>query len=187
MYKLKDIQRYTKSQIKQIKPPSMADVEESKITNVFNTLSTILDNKGYEKYVSHIERFVEKPDENTNTDGEGYFTSLDVAAAFLKMMLEKNSATAKQEVDEFANTGASLGMVRLFLNMGRMDKLQPKNVLEGICSVTNMPGSAIGSIDVYDKFTFIEVPRDYAAEILNSVRDIRIRGRKVNMEKANSK
>lgn len=184
MYKLKDIQRYTKTRIDRIKPPTMADVEETKISNIFQNIRTIIEDKNYEKYISHIERFIENP---INADNpEGFVTSIDVAAAFLKSIMEKSAV--KPEVDEFENTGAGeKGMVRLFLNMGRIDKLQPKNILEGICSVTQMPGSAVGAIDIYDKFSFVEVPKEYASEVLQSIRDIRIRGRKVNIEKANSK
>ena len=48
-----------------------------------------------------------------------------------------------------------------------------------------MPGRLIGSIDLYDKYTFVEVPREYAAEVLERMKDVRIRGKSVNIEPAN--
>ena len=36
-----------------------------------------------------------------------------------------------------------------------------------IAGETGMPGRLIGTIDIYDKFTFVEVPTEYAADVLN--------------------
>ena len=43
----------------------------------------------------------------------------------------------------------------------------------------------IGSIDMYDRYTFVEVPEDCADEILECMKQVRIRGKNVKVEKAN--
>jgi len=186
IYKLKDIQRYTKSKIKLIKPPSLADVEETKINNIFEGIKNQLDSTDLTKYINYIEKFLENYSSGNEQDEGSYPTSIDVAAAFLKSSLEKNSLK-QDEPDEFNETGAEQGMVRLFINMGKKDRLLPRNILEGICRATDLPGSLVGTIDIYDKFSFIEVPKNYAKEVLLAVQNIRINGRRVNIEPANKK
>lgn len=187
LYKLKDIQRYTKSKIKLIKPPSLADVEETKINNIFEGIRNQVESDDLTKYINYIEKFIENYSSDNDKDEEGYPTSIDIAAAFLKSSLEKNSLK-QDEPDEFSETGAAEhGMVRLFINMGKKDRLLPRNILEGICRATELPGSLVGTIDIYDKFSFIEVPKNYAKEVLLAVQNIRINGRRVNIEPANKK
>jgi len=45
----------------------------------------------------------------------------------------------------------------------------------------------VGNIDVYDKFTFVEVSGDYAEDILEKLNGVRIKGTKVKVEIANPK
>jgi len=186
LYKLKDIQRYTKTKIKLIKPPSLADVEETKINNIFDGIKTSLQSEDLTKYIKYIEKFIEDYSNDGSEDNEGFPTSIDIAAAFLKATLERN-ASKSDEPDEFVGTGAEHGMVRLFINMGKKDRLLPKNILEGICRATDLPGNLVGTIDIYDKFSFIEIPKEYAKEVLQAVQNIRINGRRVNIEPANKK
>lgn len=76
-------------------------------------------------------------------------------------------------------------MVRLFINLGKKNNIRPGDILGAIAGETRMPGRLIGSIDLYDKYTFVEVPREYAAEVLERMKDVRIRGKSVNIEPAN--
>ena len=50
-----------------------------------------------------------------------------------------------------------------------------------------MPGKMVGSIDMYDKYTFVEVPREQADIVLQAMKDVRIKGKNIHMEKANRK
>jgi len=183
LYKIREIQRYTRSEIKFIKPPSVLDVEEKKVhTLIEEVKKTVADGK-QQKYISHIEKLTE---EAALTESEAFLTSLDIAAALLEMAV---GPLHNQESDpDWAmedHEGQKDGMARLFVNLGRMDRLQPKKLIEVITAHTNVPGKLIGSIDIFDKFTFVEVPREYASEILASFKTFRLKGRRVSFEKAN--
>ena len=56
-----------------------------------------------------------------------------------------------------------------------------------IAGETGIPGKIIGTIDIYDKFTFVEVPTEYAADVLRSMKNNQIKGKKINIEPANGK
>ena len=68
------------------------------------------------------------------------------------------------------------GMVRLFINIGSKHKIQPKHIVESIASSTNLPGKLIGAIDIYDKYTFVEVPRVYSAEVMDAMKSSKLKG-----------
>ena len=49
------------------------------------------------------------------------------------------------------------------------------------------PGNTIGAIDIYDKYTFVEIPKEYARDVINIMKDNKIKGKKINIEVANRK
>ena len=51
-------------------------------------------------------------------------------------------------------------MVRLFINVGKKDKIKPGDILGAIAGESGMPGRLGGAIDMYDKYTFVEVPAE---------------------------
>ena len=40
---------------------------------------------------------------------------------------------------------------------------------------------------MYDKYTFVEVPREHASEVIKVMRKSKIKGKSINIEPANSK
>ena len=88
---------------------------------------------------------------------------------------------------DFEDTGAEEGMVRLFINIGRNQKIRTGDIVGGIAGETGIPGKLIGSIDIYDKYTFVEVPREFASDVLKIMKDNQIKGKRINIEPANAK
>ena len=41
--------------------------------------------------------------------------------------------------------------------------------------------------DIYDKYTFVEVPKANAKKVLEKLKNVKIKGNKINIEKANKK
>ncbi len=188
IYKLKDIQRYTKSRILPKKAPSLIDVEDSKINKIMDDLKNAIKEGHLTKYVAAIEKFLESTDLQNEQDSD--ITTLDIAAAFLKMATQPNGASinAETSVDSDHNDENSEKSVsRLFINAGRDIKLQPKQLIQAITTCTSIPEKLIGDINIYEKFTFVEVPAQFSAEFLNTMKNYKINGRKINVERANSK
>lgn len=184
IYKLKDIQRYTKSTIQMIKPPTLMDVEERRIGVILDKLKQTISEGNFSKFIPHIEKVLEN--DGSQDDGSNYLTTLEIAAALLKMISDENNTKANP-VDDIDNedTENEEGMVRLFINIGRSSKVLPKHIVESIASSTSLPGKLIGAIDIFDKFTFVDVPREYAAEVMESMRNHTLKGKKIVVQKSN--
>lgn len=178
-YKLRDIMKYCNTKIKAMPIPSMNDVTAVKAEKILEKITTIIQNEDLSKMVDMIEGKV---------NGEDY-TSLDMAAAFLKMIMgdENGKVENDKSPEDFGDTGAEAGMVRLFVNLGKNQRIRPGDILGAIAGETGMPGKLIGSIDMYDKYTFVEVPREYASEVIQVMKSAKIKGKSINIEPANRK
>ena len=75
-------------------------------------------------------------------------------------------------------------MVRLFLSLGRKDNVAPNHIVGAITSETNIAGRAIGQIDIYDKFSYIEIPQANVKQVLDGMQGKTINARQVSMEVA---
>ncbi len=181
IYKLKDIQRYTKSEILPMKPPTISDVEEVKLEGAVNQVLTLLESaERYTKYHPTIEKILAESSDAT---------TLDIAAVLFNLAFEglDNRNYEYSDLDEDNTRYQKSGMVRLFMNIGTMDHVQPKNIVQSIASKTSMSGKLIGEIDIHKNFTFVEVPAEFAEEVMDSMRNFTHHGRKVHIEKASKR
>ena len=180
VYKLKEIQRYCKTKIYAQKVPSLNDVANTKMENILDDVERVIEQEDLDMMINAIEERVNNSE----------FTAMDMAAAFLKIccgMTEDNKNTEESDW-EFGDTGAGEdGMVRLFSNIGKKQRVRPGDILGAIAGESGMDGKLIGTIDMYDKYTFVEVPREYAREVLNAMKNVKIKGKTVAVEPANQK
>lgn len=180
VYKLKEIQRYCKTKIYAQKVPSLNDVANTKMENILDDVERVIEQEDLDMMINAIEERVNNSE----------FTAMDMAAAFLKIccgMTEDNKNTEENDW-EFGDTGAGEdGMVRLFINIGKRQRVRPGDILGAIAGESGMDGKLIGTIDMYDKYTFVEVPREYAREVLNAMKNVKIKGKTVAVEPANQK
>ena len=78
-------------------------------------------------------------------------------------------------------------MVRLFINIGKKQKVKPGDILGAVAGESGISGDLVGAIDMYDKFTFVEVPLEYGKKVLQSMSHAKIKGKEINIEPANGR
>lgn len=180
VYKLKDIMRYCKTKILAMPLPSLNDVNQMKMEKIMDKIANIIEEEDLTKMINMIEDQVNAAD----------YTAMDIAAAFLKMYLGQNDSSSESESADgydFDNTGAEEGMARLFINIGKAQKVKAKDILGAIAGEANIPGKLVGAIDLYDKYTFVEVPKECAKDVLKAMKNVKIKGKTINIEPANAK
>lgn len=178
VYKLKDIQRYCKTKIYAQPVPSLNDVTAIRLEKVMEEIDEIIKNEDLRSMMRVIERQINEED----------YTAMDIAAAFLKKSMgEFEQNTLPKREDDFGDTGAEEGMVRLFINIGKKQKVRPGDILGAVAGESGIPGKLVGTIDMYDKYTFVEVPRENAADVLQAMKNTKIKGKSINVEPANGR
>ena len=74
--------------------------------------------------------------------------------------------------------------MRLFLDAGRQAGVRPTDIVGAVAGEAGIPGYAIGAIDIYERFAFIEVPAQYADQVLERMQRVKIRSRPVSVKRA---
>ena len=81
----------------------------------------------------------------------------------------------------------SEGMVRLFVNVGKMDRVSAGDLVGAFTGEANIDSNQIGMIEIFDKYSFVEVSDNSVNDIMDGMSNSRIKGRKVNIELAQPK
>ena len=140
---LKQIEKSTKSKIKRKDVPTIDEIFETKYKNIVKNIKQTLDEDNFKNFIQVA----------TELDEE--YNLVDVAAALMKMMFEKELSFDYTENSIRRRCGEN---VRLFLSVGRIDRVTPSSLLKFIETTSNINANEIGDIDIFDKFTFIDVP-----------------------------
>lgn len=206
VYKLRDIQRYCKTKIIPQAIPSLNDITAIKVDKIMDQVAEVINECDLSKMINLIEAKLLEED----------YTSMDLAAALLKMtmgeenedIIDERPARSLDDLDRYGygrkesgrgGRGGSRGsrsggrengrddMARLFINIGKNQNVRPGDILGAIAGESGMPGKMVGSIDMYDKYTFVEVPRESADAVLDAMKNVKIKGKNVHMEKANGR
>lgn len=180
VYKLKEIQRYCKTKIKAKPIPSTDDVAAIKAEKIMDEIGLIIEDGKLRDMIDIIEQQVNNSD----------YTAMDIAAAFLKQAIGGVELSREDRNVEDAlagDTGAEEGMVRLFINIGKSQHIRPGDILGAVAGEANIPGKLVGAIDMYDSYTFVEVPEEYGRDVLKAMKNVKIKGKSVNVEPANAR
>jgi len=81
-------------------------------------------------------------------------------------------------------SGHEPGMVRLHMDIGRSTGLKPGDVVYGIASSAQIPGSVIGAIDIHQNETYLDVPEAHVDAVLSGMKRGKIKGRPARLERA---
>lgn len=168
--KLKELAKYTKGEITLITPPSLKEVKKVNLQGVMEDTAKILSDGSYGEYKDYVNDYCEKNN----------ILPSDLAGALLKMLNEGNKT---EEKDVFSENKK---MTRLFINLGKLDKMGTNNMLEILLS-TGVEKASIGKIDIMEKFSFVEVDEDKKDIILEILNGSYYKKRKISIETANKR
>jgi ATP-dependent RNA helicase DeaD len=106
-----------------------------------------------------------------------------VTSALMKVAFHREF-NVEDDSYNFGDTGAAKGMVRFFINVGRNVQLTPKIIIDEVSELVGIPTKSLGRIDIFENFTFIEVPEEVAPFVYEALRYSRLNGARVNLEPA---
>lgn len=174
---LKALESYTKAKLKRKPVPSINDIVEKEKESIGKKIVSTIEQGALAEYTNFIEQLAEN------------YSTIDIGAALLKMIVNLNEEESLESAKEITakEDFKDSGMVRMFINIGKNHGVKPSNILSTLATEAGISGKLVGVIDMYDKFTFVEVPKKYEKKVLNAMDKNRIKGRKINIEVANSK
>lgn len=162
---LKQIEKATKGKIKRKEVPTVDDIFQAKYNNIVKRIKTSIEGDDYKRFVPLA---AELDDE---------FNLVDVAAALMNMVY--TSEVSYDYTDDSIGKGSK--KVRLFMTVGRLDKLNPRLLLQFFNDTAGISKDEIGDIDILEKYTFVDVDENAADSILKRCSGRTLKGRKVKI------
>ena len=172
----RDIEQFTRQQIQPMKLPTQADVASRRINLFKERILKTLKDEELDLYLSLIEELAEE----SGCD----MSEIAAAAAFLGAGDKPLEVPIEPKVEQFSFREED--MVRLFVDVGRSHRISPADIVGAVANEGGVPGKAIGAIDIYDKFTFVDVPSAYVEQVLAAMSSTRVRGNNANIRLASS-
>ncbi|MDR2708850.1 MAG: DEAD/DEAH box helicase [Elusimicrobiota bacterium] len=169
IFELREIQKYTKANIIRKNIPTLSEVENIRAIAILESVRQHLNDENLDKYARMINTFISDD-----------VTSLDVAAALLKMKFGQDQNILEQKPE--VKNAPQGGMTRLFISVGKKDKIRAGDFVGAISGETGINADLIGNIKLFDAFSFVEVPSEYAQTIMDALNASNIRGKKVSVE-----
>ncbi|KAB3529258.1 DEAD/DEAH box helicase [Alkaliphilus serpentinus] len=174
---LKMLERYIKARLIRRNVPSVNDIVEKRKEQIAASITSTIEKSGLSEYMNFIEKLAES------------HSSIEIGAALLKMYMKKDEIELLDTVVEIEKKkpAAKSGMVRLYFNIGKRHGINPGNLLGAIANEAGISGNSVGVIDMYDKFSFVEVPREVEKKVIKAMKKNQIKGRKISVEVAKDK
>ena len=178
--RLSEIQKFTKCEIKQFSIPTESEIKNIKSQEITEKIKHHLDNNDFHDYYPVVEAL----------EAKGY-SAKDIASALINTKIASkktsNHKTDNMISGNFKNTGGETGMVRFFVNVGKLDKISSRDIVGCIVGETQIDGKNVGKVNIYDKFSFVEIADFDAGTVVNKFKNVMIRGRQISIEPAKAR
>ncbi len=156
------IQRIAKTDIKKSKVPRVEDIIKAKKTKISDDLAAVLEDEITPGFRAWADKLLEAA------------PPADMLAALLSYCFEEElNPDVYSEISDVGAKSRQLdrqGKARLFVALGRKDRITPKKLVELIIRRVPLKSKQIGDIQILDKFSFVTVPFDMAEKIVAGFR-----------------
>ncbi len=190
-WQLKNIERATKQKIEVSSVPTVADLRARRLELTRASLRESLLAGGLDAYRVVVESLAEE------------FDPLDVAAAAVKLAdpcaAGSGSAGEEHEIPAVAAPPQPSGpgkrpfksktsritgsAASIFIGAGRADGVRPGDLVGLIVKLAKIPPRDIGSIQITERFSLVEVPESIAEDVIRAMRTTGVRGNKVTVRR----
>jgi ATP-dependent RNA helicase DeaD len=186
---LRNIERLTKQKITIASIPTVADLQSRRLELTRASLRESIVDGGLERFRVVVEALSDEFDlfdialgavkmghEATITGSEGDEEEIPEEKPFR----EKTRGESRPVQGRKARPRMSAG-TQLFIGMGRAGGLRPKDLVGAITGEAGIDAHQIGSIQITERFSLVEVADQVADQVLQALRAGTIRGKKVTV------
>jgi ATP-dependent RNA helicase DeaD len=186
---LKDIERITKQKIAVASIPTVADLQTRRLELTRASVRESILEGGTDRFRVVVEALSDEFDlfdialgavkmghEATVTGSEGDEEEIPVERPFR----EKTRGEVRPAKTGKARPRVGLG-THLFIGAGRLAGIRPKDIVGAITGEAGVPSHEIGSIQISERFTLVEVSNAVSDQVLRALKAGTIRGKTVTV------
>lgn len=181
--KIKGIEKFAKTRLQFGKIPTISEINKIKSKNILEKIQNEIDKFEKEENKSSLanNELFETLMENNNNDSE------KLAKILFSMLVndnfdKKEDNETKTIIDNNDMCFDTEGNVKLFLNLGKKDKIMIKDIVGSITANTAISGKEIGNIKLLDNFSFVSVPKELVEELIKNMSGKQIKGKEAKFE-----
>ena len=187
---LKNIERLTKQKITVAPLPTVADLQTRRLELTRASVRESIVEGGMERFRVVVEALSDEFDlfdialgaikmghEATLTGAEGDDQEIPVE----KYVKEKKRPDNGYSPGKRGQSRTGGGVTRLFIGVGRSAGVRPKDLVGAITGESGIRGSQIGSIQISERFSLVEVSDHVADQVMQALRNGKIKGKKVKV------
>ena len=175
---LRNIEQLTKRRIATEGVPTVHELRARRLEQTRDALETALAEGELDRYRALVESLA----------GEHDIVDLAAAAVKLADQARDGAADDDAEIPAIAPPPAARplrprgpvparGVARLYVGLGRTAGIRPADLVGAIANEGRIDARAIGSIEIADRFSLVEVPEEAADAIIAALRRTTIRGK----------
>jgi ATP-dependent RNA helicase DeaD len=178
---LKTIEKATKQKISIETLPTVADLRARRLELTRGALEAALAEDEHEQYRVVVDAL------------SADFDLMEIALAAVRLAAEANgidedaaeipTASAVREPDDRPRRAAAGATVTVFVGLGHHAKIRPQDLVGAITGETSLSGRQIGAIEITHRFSTVEVPAEAEAEVIESLSNTLIKGRRARIER----
>ncbi len=182
-HKIKEIEKQIGKTFKFAKIPNGKEVCEKQLFHLIEKMEKVEVN---ESEISEFLPLVYKKLENISKEELiKRFVSLEFNR-FLDYYRDTEDLNVVESKTEKKDKNSG-NFTRLFINIGKLDGLQPSDLIGLINDVTHIRDIRIGKIDIMKTFSFFETDSNYVELLLAAFRKVKYEGRNVVLEQSSPK
>lgn len=184
--RITQIEKTIKRKFTRIPVPTGDEVCQQKILGLVHKVKTVEVNE--EEIDSFLPEVYHELKDITKEDIIKRFASIEFNR-FLEYYRDARDLN-KSEKKSFAEDGFQESYStgdRIFINVGKMDGLEKGNLLGLICDYGEIDKGKIGKIDLKGAYSFFEIEKGYADQVMKGFEGVEVRGRKVRLEMTGAK
>ncbi|WP_050024835.1 DEAD/DEAH box helicase [Verrucomicrobium sp. BvORR034] len=212
IFLLQRIQRYAKVNIARHKVPTREEVDGKRVDTHFAKLQATLEEGKFTSHESTVQRLLDAGHSSTDIASALLHLLLSDSARESEEILEdrpkperkprredrqdyERSGPPQQRFEqreggrEFRPPGprpqsTQEGYTRLFINVGAMDEVTPREISGAIYRTANLPQGSLGRIEIFSKCSYVGVPTEFVQQVLSGIEGSSLRGRSLRMDMA---
>lgn len=191
-YRLRDIQRYTKTKMARHELPTLTDIEARSNSQLISKIREELERGTRAKSDPLIQQLLDED-----------YNPVEISGAILDLFMREQRVSKHESLEWISHDKKSRSRVpsrmggkrdrdrdkysRLFVSVGKKDQISERHVLSSILNETGIHKNDVGKIDIFDNFTFVDISSSKADRVASVMNKRHIRGQQVSVEKAKNK
>ncbi len=207
IYRLQTIEKYTRQSIRRERVPSQEQVEGKRADKLFQMIQERLESGKVGDYQGYLDRLLEQGHTATDianaaftllresTTREGEFIAEDKQkeafanekqrSSWRDEKRDRKERPERQERDRKSRPerNNSKGMACLFMNIGKAQHIKPGDIAGMIYRECEVPDGSLGKITIFPKHTLVDVSEEIAGDVINGLKNAKLRGRTFKVDR----